>query len=585
MRAWTILGWLLAPVRAGFRMAGYNGVTCGEATLSWSDSGITGLANPLEEVDGTCIDFYIDGKPMSMQLECSSDGDNVYYKTFTSADCDEDQRKSDSIFEDGECRKFAEGWFLWYADYSIKLECVDDCDIDTALCTDEIDAGPPVIAEVQTVTISADDAMGGTFALSFEGKTTAAIDHNWSADNFAAELKELPVDVGVMRGPETNNGYSWIIAFDGVANVGDLPMMTCDARKLTGTNAKCVVVETTKGEIATPSRPPTYAPTTAAPTYVPTSAGPSTKPSPEPTSKPSSSTPSSRPTPRPSSRPTPKPSETPTPVPSKIPYDDDDDAIVVVVPIFAVAAVTLTLVFIGCVCGRRAMKKKPASPTQRTAVPVFSTENWDGESKEEPEMATVILIDDEDPGRRKAALESPAPPPPPAPPTPPLVDLETLTSTPAASAPTGLVARARRATQQGLGTISEAFLTQSEANAGSPPPTGIVARARRATQQGLQAVSEAFQQDAAAPAARTGDIQLGTISQTTDLLSGDAVASADITDIVVEDGVVRAEAIAAIPEDAPLEFNSSPMRVQAMRCADGGYSDDKGAVASPEIFL
>ena len=49
------LALLAAAAEAGVRLTGFNGGSCQESTMSWGDSGITGMSNPQLAVDGQCV--------------------------------------------------------------------------------------------------------------------------------------------------------------------------------------------------------------------------------------------------------------------------------------------------------------------------------------------------------------------------------------------------------------------------------------------------------------------------------------------------------------------------------------------------
>ena len=104
--------------------------------------------------------------------------------------------------------------------------------------------------EVQAVVSAAGaDDLGGTFTLSYNGQTTAAIAFN-AADSVVKARLEALTNVGTVTvvGPGvkdgTSKGYTHTVTFN---DAGDLPAMTSGVGSLTGTTPTVTVSETTKG--------------------------------------------------------------------------------------------------------------------------------------------------------------------------------------------------------------------------------------------------------------------------------------------------------------------------------------------------
>ena len=125
------LALLAAAAEAGVRLTGFNGGSCQESTMSWGDSGITGMSNPQLAVDGQCVALYMDGKARSMRVACL-DSARVSLEMFEDDGCDD--RYLEQTYDDDQCTRFDYGWFIWYEDYAIRWECVDDCEVDAELC-------------------------------------------------------------------------------------------------------------------------------------------------------------------------------------------------------------------------------------------------------------------------------------------------------------------------------------------------------------------------------------------------------------------------------------------------------------------
>jgi hypothetical protein len=100
--------------------------------------------------------------------------------------------------------------------------------------------------EVQTVTITGSPT-GGTFTLTFDGQTTAAIAYNAAASAVQTALVALSnVETGeatVAGGP--GPGTAWTVTFSGQYAGTDVPVMTADGTSLTGGTSPEVTVTTT----------------------------------------------------------------------------------------------------------------------------------------------------------------------------------------------------------------------------------------------------------------------------------------------------------------------------------------------------
>jgi hypothetical protein len=108
------------------------------------------------------------------------------------------------------------------------------------------------VAEVQTVTITGTPT-GGTFTLTLEGGTTAAIAFNATAAAVQAALEALPaVDPGsvtVAGGPGPGTAYTVTFNTGG----GDVAQMTASGASLTGGTSPAVGVTTTTAGASTGS--------------------------------------------------------------------------------------------------------------------------------------------------------------------------------------------------------------------------------------------------------------------------------------------------------------------------------------------
>jgi len=137
--------------------------------------------------------------------------------------------------------------------YTITNTATDDLGLTgtnaSLICTVYVH-NPVNTNEVQTVTISS-GTTGGTFTLTFNGQTTAAIAWNAPATGAGSVRRALnqlsniaPGDVGVQL-----DARVYTITFTQNWGYQDVPQMTCTS-SLTGTGASCTVVTTVPGENA-----------------------------------------------------------------------------------------------------------------------------------------------------------------------------------------------------------------------------------------------------------------------------------------------------------------------------------------------
>lgn len=103
-------------------------------------------------------------------------------------------------------------------------------------------------AEVQTVTITGTPT-GGTFTLTFQGETTAAIAYNATAAAVEAALEALSVvnvnDVTVTGGPGPGTAYT--VTFGGQYSGENVVQLTASGASLTGGSTPAVTVTTATG--------------------------------------------------------------------------------------------------------------------------------------------------------------------------------------------------------------------------------------------------------------------------------------------------------------------------------------------------
>jgi len=101
--------------------------------------------------------------------------------------------------------------------------------------------------EVQTVTITGTPT-GGTFTLTLDGETSAAIAYNATASAVQTALENLsnvnPGDLAVTGGP--GPGTPYVVTFTGARSGTDVPALTASA-SLTGGSSPAVGIATTTG--------------------------------------------------------------------------------------------------------------------------------------------------------------------------------------------------------------------------------------------------------------------------------------------------------------------------------------------------
>jgi hypothetical protein len=106
-----------------------------------------------------------------------------------------------------------------------------------------IPRGP--LKEVQLIETTANASLGGTFSLSFRGASTPPLAVAATVSDVQGALEKL-TSVGAVSVTATNltNGFRYAVTFD--SNLGDLPAMTADGTKLTGTGPTAAVVSCDK---------------------------------------------------------------------------------------------------------------------------------------------------------------------------------------------------------------------------------------------------------------------------------------------------------------------------------------------------
>jgi hypothetical protein len=96
--------------------------------------------------------------------------------------------------------------------------------------------------------------IGGTFTLSYLGKTTHPIKYDATATEFSTELSKLStVDqilVARSESPDTQRGYTWSVTFVADTMRGDLPLLTAGTELLTGIGRNVYAREQRKGSEA-----------------------------------------------------------------------------------------------------------------------------------------------------------------------------------------------------------------------------------------------------------------------------------------------------------------------------------------------
>lgn len=105
--------------------------------------------------------------------------------------------------------------------------------------------------EAQTVTLT--NATGGTFTLSFQGQTTAAIPYNAASSAVDTALEALST-IGTGNVVVTGSaGGPYLVTFAGDLAEQALPALTANGASLTGSSPTIAVTETTPGVDPTPT--------------------------------------------------------------------------------------------------------------------------------------------------------------------------------------------------------------------------------------------------------------------------------------------------------------------------------------------
>lgn len=113
-----------------------------------------------------------------------------------------------------------------------------------------LDGGIGGVNEVQTVTITGTPT-GGTYTLTFDGETTAAIDFDATAAEVLAALRELPnIDYGdVVTAGGPHPGTAITVAFGGGYEHTNVPQMTATGSFTGGTTPAIAVTTTTASSL------------------------------------------------------------------------------------------------------------------------------------------------------------------------------------------------------------------------------------------------------------------------------------------------------------------------------------------------
>ena len=143
---------LLGVAEGGFRMTGYRSLGCLSTSMGWGDSEIrcalarraraaqspprarprSGLPNPYEAADDACAPFSREGFDGWLRGTCDPATGVVNLSAFADESC---SAAVDVLtFGDDECLEVQGGWFLVYYEWSMKLECLADCDADVSYC-------------------------------------------------------------------------------------------------------------------------------------------------------------------------------------------------------------------------------------------------------------------------------------------------------------------------------------------------------------------------------------------------------------------------------------------------------------------
>jgi hypothetical protein len=127
------------------------------------------------------------------------------------------------------------------SDFAIYAQSVPG--VDRALA---LDGYNPNANEIQTITVNATD---GTYTLTFDGQTTAAIDYDATAATVQAALQALsnvaPGDVIVTGGPGGTAALA--VEFSGTYDGTDVAAMTADSGSLTGGTSTAAIATTRAG--------------------------------------------------------------------------------------------------------------------------------------------------------------------------------------------------------------------------------------------------------------------------------------------------------------------------------------------------
>ena len=102
-------------------------------------------------------------------------------------------------------------------------------------------------ADVAFATVTEGNQLAGSFALTFDGKTTSAIPYDASASVVKSALEALHPSVGTVNVETTVEdidaqwGRAWTVTFTSDTNKGDVAALGTDFTALEGTGAKVVV--------------------------------------------------------------------------------------------------------------------------------------------------------------------------------------------------------------------------------------------------------------------------------------------------------------------------------------------------------
>jgi hypothetical protein len=107
-----------------------------------------------------------------------------------------------------------------------------------------VQAPTSVYNEQQTVTVL--NATGGTFTLTYDGQTTAAINHNASATDVSTALINLN-NIGSNDVSVTKDGTTYTVTFVGSLGGTNVPALTADGALLTGTSPTVTIATTVTG--------------------------------------------------------------------------------------------------------------------------------------------------------------------------------------------------------------------------------------------------------------------------------------------------------------------------------------------------